>query len=233
MIYCYFSCKKDEFSLALSVARLRQVDPDAIIYVANDARDRAAVPNGCREALTQYERGGTGTGLAAVEGELLTMQHIITAENADFCVKIDSDVWVNSVEALLPEPGNMHNFLAYETASMLLPTGCMYRLSKDAIRIVLQALQQRWKVGAWNPEANYSENLTIYHLACLSPQLSVELIPYHLGKLVGMHDDGNIDRALKAAVVHCGERLSNGQRAAREHVFCRMALIKSETTNRK
>jgi hypothetical protein len=233
MIYCYFSCKKDELSLAASVARLREVEPDAIVYVANDTRDRAAVPDGCREVLTQYDRGGTGTGLAAVEGELLTMRHIVSVEKTEFCTKIDSDVWVNSTEALQPKAGNMHNFLGYETASMMLPTGCAYRLSTGAIEIVLQALQQRWNDGAWNPDANYAENLTIYHLACLSSQLSVSLIPYHLGKLVGMYDDGNTDRAMKAEVVHCGERLSDGRRAAREHVFCRMALLKSETTNRK
>lgn len=218
--------------LAVSISRLMEVDPDATIFIANDARDRASVPAGCREAVTHYERGGTGMGLAAVEGEILTMQHILSSTGENYCVKLDSDVWINSVDELRVEQSNA-DFLGLETANMLLPTGCAYRLSKLGADTVLNDLRKRWEDGAWNPAAAYSENLTIFHLACLSPKLSVELIPYHLGKLVGMHDDGNIDRALKAAVVHCGERLSNGQRAAREHVFCRMALIKSETTNRK
>lgn len=233
MIYCYFSCSKDERLLAASVCRLREVEPDAVVYVANDERDRAAVPEGCREVLTRYERGGTGMGLPAVEGELLTMQHILRQENADYVVKIDSDVWANDTASLQvfgngePEP----DFLGYEVFSMLQPSGAVYRLSKWAVEHALEETQGRWHRREWNTQATYSENYTIFRLVCLTPTLRAQLIPYRGQRLVGMHDDGykKNHRAHLADFVHCGEPLHDGSKVCREHAFTRMALLKAES----
>lgn len=235
MIYCYFSCKVDERLLALSVKQLRAVDSDAVIYVANDERDRAAIPPGCREVLTRFNRGGTGTGLPAVEGELLTMKHILERENADFIIKIDSDVWVNSSDRLqpfydgMPEP----DFLGFETSRMLLPSGVMYRLSKWAVAHALEVVQSRWRNREWNPAAAYSENLVIFHLIALSPTLHAHLIPWAGHDLVGMTDEAVLSRECAAEAVHCGEPLSDGSRAHRDHVYTRMARLQSELKHKK
>ena len=232
MIYCYFSCSKDERLLAASIASLRAVEPEAVVYVANDENDRASVPEGCHEVLTRYQRGGTGMGLPAVEGELLTMQHILKEQKGNYVVKLDSDMWVNDTTALqvLGKGDTEPDFLGYETASMLQPSGGVYRLSKWAVDYALAETQQRWQKKLWNPSATYSENFTIFRLVCLAPTLHAHLIPYGTHRLVGMHDDGfnNNRRAHLAEFVHCGEPLDGATRVAREHVFTRMALLRSE-----
>lgn len=224
MIYCYFSCARDELLLAASVASLRVAEPEAIIYVANDERDRAAVPAGCHEVLTRYNRGGSGTGLPAVEGELLTMQYILEREKADYVIKIDSDVWLNDVEKLSPrydgEPEP--DFLGYETGKMLLPAGPIYRLSKWAVKYALETTYSRLRSRGWNPQAAYSENLAIFHMVCLAPTLRVRLIPWSYHGLVGMPDEENAQRAFLADAVHCGEPLYDGTPVTREHALYRM-----------
>lgn len=237
MLYCYFSCSKDERLLAESVKRLRDVEPDAVVYVANDERDRAHVPEGCKEARTQYDRGGTGTGLAAVEGELMTMQYILEAEKADYVVKIDSDIWANKTSRLhrfgdgTVEP----DFLGYEGPGMLQPMGCVYRLSRWGVRAALDEVRHRWRAREWSQTATYAEALTIFRTLCLAPTLRVQLIPHAGHYLVGMHDDGymNNHRAHNADFVHCGEPLAGGVRVSREHAFTRMALLKAEANQTK
>lgn len=231
MIYVYFSYSKDELMLAESVKRLRAVEPEAVIYIANDERDRAAVPAGCHEVLTLYNRGGSGTGLPAIEGELLTMQYILEREKADYVIKVDSDVWLNDVEKLrprydgVPEP----DFLGYETGKMLLPAGPIYRLSKWAVKYALETTQRRWRSREWNPYAAYSENLAIFHMVCLAPALRVQLIPWADHGLVGMPDGEDVSAACRADAVHCGEPLSDGTPVTREHALCRMCRFKKET----
>lgn len=230
MIYCYFSCKRDELLLSVSVASLRAAEPEAVIYVANDERDRAAVPAGCHEVLTRYNRGGSGTGLPAVEGELLTMKHILERERADYVVKVDSDVWLNDVEKLRPrydgEPEP--DFLGYETGKMLLPAGPLYRLSKWAVNAALETTQSRWRSREWNPQAAYSENLAIFHMVCLAPALRVQLIPWAARGLVGMPDGEDVRATCWADAVHCGEPLADGTPITREHALCRMLRLKTE-----
>jgi hypothetical protein len=237
MIYVYFSCSKDERMLAESVKRLRAVEPEAVVYIANDERDRASVPKGCKEALTRYDRGGTGTGLAAVEGELMTMQYILEAEKADYIVKIDSDIWTYKTSRLhrfgdgTVEP----DFLGYEGPGMLQPMGCVYRLSRWGVRAALDEVRHRWRAREWSQTATYAEALTIFRMLCLAPTLRVQLIPHAGHYLVGMHDDGymNNPRAHNADFVHCGEPLAGGVRVCREHAFTRMALLKAEANQTK
>ena len=235
MIYCYFSCQRDERLLELSVESLRSADPEAVVYVANDERDRAAVPPRCHEVLTRYNRGGSGTGIAAIEGELLTMKHILEREKADFVVKVDSDVWVNSVDKMqpihdgIPEP----DFLGFETSRMLLPSGAMYRLSKWAVTHALEVTQSRWRNREWNPAAVYAENFVIYHLIGLAPTIHSHLIPWAAHDLVGMGDDPILSREMAAEAVHCGEPLADGSPIAREHALCRMLRLKEHQTTHK
>lgn len=232
MTYLYFSCKRDETLLALSIARLREIEPNADIYVANDVNDRAAVPEHCIEVLTSFNRGGTGNGLEAIEGELMTMQHILQRECGDFVVKIDSDVWTNCTDRIQPRAGEIEaDFLGFESARMLMPGCGVYRLSKWAVNYALEETRRRWRWGEWNTEAIYSENLVIFKLVCLCKTLHAELVPYAAGELVGMHDEGHgkNQRAHAASFVHCGELLEDGTRAKREHVFMRMSLLQAET----
>lgn len=237
MIYVYFTYSSDERMLAESVKRLRAVEPEAVVYIANDERDRAHVPEGCKEARTRYDRGGTGTGLAAVEGELMTMQYILEAEKADYVVKIDSDIWANKTSRLhMFGDGTVEpDFLGYEGPGMLQPMGCVYRLSRWGVRAALDEVRHRWRAREWSQTATYAEALTIFRMLCLAPTLRVQLIPHAGHYLVGMHDDGymNNPRAHNADFVHCGEPLAGGVRVCREHAFTRMALLKAEANQTK
>lgn len=231
MIFLYFSCRTDEKLLAASVASLKRICPEARVFVANDKRDRASIPPGCTEVLTSFDRGGTGNGLAAIEGELMTMQHLLNVTGKGYVVKIDSDVWVNSTDSISPKAGEVEaDFLGYESARMLMPACGAYRLSKWAVQRALTETRRRWRAGEWTKEGIYAENMVIFKLVCLVPTLRARLVPYTAGKLVGMHDDGcgQNQRAHHADFVHCGELLQDGTRARREHVFMRMSLLQSE-----
>jgi hypothetical protein len=225
MIYVYFSCASDERILTLSVNRLKELDPNAIIYVANDQHDRAAVPCGCHEALTQYDRGGTGIGLSAVEGELLTMQHILAKEHAEYITKIDSDVWLNSTQFLTPSDDTDADFFGIETSRMLLPAGIVYRLSRRGINAALEFFYSRLAHNEWSPFAHYAENFTIFHILSLVPSTNVELIPFARGIAAGFHDGKT--HFFDSTVIHCGEPLPGGQRVSRAHVLTRMEQIKN------
>ena len=210
MIYCFFAFADDAAALSLSVAQLRRVDPTATIYVANDAAAPAAVPAGCLELRTAYDRGGTGAGLPAVKGELETFRHILTATGEDYLCKVDCDMWVRDVSLFrpgftvaegMPEP----DFVACEGSRPLSPMGCFYRISRHAVEYCLKAVAQRDALGAWPPGA-YAEALTMWGLLALS-RLPLQLYPSALGYRPGFTLTGaEFAPAVRtAALVHCGE----------------------------
>lgn len=237
MIYVYFSFSGDSDILALSVAQLRRVDPNATIWVAYDWRDPATVPAGCKEMRTRYPRGenGTGNGLPAVQGELEVFREILEQEKATYLVKVDSDVWVRDVSLYrpgftvqegLPEP----DFVACEGARALLPMGCFYRVSKWAVQYALAYIARRTTMNAWQ-HGTYAEALTIWHILALS-HLRLHLIPGAVGYLSGFTLQGSsVPEAVhSAAIVHCGEPYQEqGQltRAPRELTLTRMLLLSS------
>lgn len=210
MIYVYFSYKEDSLALSLSVEQLRRADPAATIYVANDSAEPAAVPSGCIELRTTYDRGGTGAGLPAVRGELEAFRHILTATGEDYLIKIDCDMWVRDVSLFrpgftvaegMPEP----DFVACEGGRPLSPMGCFYRVSRWAVDYCLAAIAERDRLGAWQPGA-YAEALTMWALLALS-HLRLQLYPAALGYLTGYTLTGAAlsPAVTSAALVHCGE----------------------------
>ena len=237
MIYVYFSFSADSDILALSVAQLRRVDPNAAIWVANDAAAPAAVPAGCKEIRTRYPRGenGTGNGLPAVQGELEVFRYILEQEKATYLVKVDSDVWVRDVSLIrpgftvqegLPEP----DFVACEGSRALLPMGCFYRVSKWAVQYALAYIARRTTMNAWQ-HGTYAEALTLWHILSLS-HLRLHLIPGAIGYLTGFTLQGSsVPEAVhSAAIVHCGEPYREGGnliRAPRELTLTRMLLIQN------
>ena len=224
MVYVYFSFSGDEDALALSVAQLRRVDADAQVFIANDKDARARLPEGCREVLTAYDRGGTGKGLAAVRGELEVFRYVMEITGADEVVKIDSDVWVRDVAPVVEVASD---FVGVEGARALTPMGCFYKISRLAVCFCLEYMEKRthWQAGA------YAEALTLWHLLALS-RLQMALIEVGAGVLsgFGLADGGRgmAPAALHAAMVHCGEPVSVGGelvRAGRELTLTRMAWL--------
>lgn len=226
MIYVYFSYKGDEDALALSVAQLRRVDAEAMVFVANDKEARARVPEGCREVITAYDRGGTGKGLAAVRGELEVFRYLMEVAQVDEVVKVDCDVWVRDVKPVVEVAGD---FVGVEGARALTPMGCFYKISRLAVCFCLEYMERRtrWQAGA------YAEAITLWHLLALS-RLPLVLVEAGSGVLsgFGLADGGHgmAPAVLNAALVHCGEPVRVGGelvRAGRELTLTRMALLAS------
>lgn len=235
-VFLYFAYAGDEAVLRLSLARLLELYPQARVMVADDAAapmtGKEPWPAVVQVFRTRYERGGTGKGLPAVLGELRTMDDAMRAAGADYCVKLDPDVWVNDLRPLLrggvvaegePEP----DFVGCEGGRALLPMGCAYRVSKWAVKWCLEYMAGR---KAW-PAGVYAEALTIYHILALS-RLPLYLLPAHVGYLAGFALGGHgvaagVD---DAGLVHCGEPYQEGGqlvRAARELTLTRMAFLQS------
>ena len=237
MIYVYFSFSADSDILALSVQQLRRADPSATIWVANDNSAPAAVPAGCKEIRTRYNRGehGNGNGLPAVQGELEVFREILEQEKATHLVKVDSDVWVRDVSLFrpgftvqegLPEP----DFVACEGSRALLPMGCFYRISKWAVQYALAYIARRTNMNAWQ-HGTYAEALTLWHILTLS-RLTLHLIPGAVGYLTGFTLAGSYpaEAVARAAILHCGEPYREGDnliRAPRELTLTRMLLIQN------
>lgn len=235
MIYVYFSFKDDTATLAMSVARLREiVGSTARIFVVNDAAapiPTSQLPPGSEHILSHYDRGGTGTGIPALRGQLDTIRNLLTSTGATYAIKIDSDIWVNNLTPFNREPLGTPpaDFLACEGSRALLPMGCTYRLSRWAVETALKLLDAR-PASAW-PPATYAEAITLWHL--LTPtHLTLRLIPASPTYLTGFYlSHTSLPHAVSAAgLIHCGEpHLESAQliRASRELTRTRMLLLKT------
>lgn len=239
-IILYFCYEQDAAALQLSVESVRKVAPNVPIFVADDAaapvKEKNAI-KGVQWLTTNYNRGGTGKGLEAVQGELETMKAVLDAAKADYLIKLDPDVLVRDLNPLSAawwtEAGKPHgDFVGMEGGRSLLPMGCAYRVSRWAVQFCLQQLKER----SFLP-GTYAEALTIWHLLSLSQMPKVLHSSDH-GLLVGARLEPSGCRGLlnfsydlaDAAFIHCGEPYAeNGQftRASRELTMTRMLYLKN------
>lgn len=215
-IILYFSYSGDAELLAASVKRLRQWEPSIPVLVADDAAD--PMPDGILGSdiqvfKTRFNRGGTGKGLEAVLGELRTMRDAMLCAKADYCIKLDPDVWVSDLRPLLPGANTPEpDFLGCEGARALLPMGCAYRVSKWAVKRALEYIESR---KLWQPGV-YAEALTIWHVLALT-RLPMQLLEVSTGYLQGFRlERGHVPAEVASAgLVHCGEPYVEGKQALR------------------
>ena len=111
MFYLYFCSKEDEATLAVSVARLREIEPCARIFVGvdNDLTRRAQVPQGCHAVPIVLHRVPARPGMPAVAFELHSvchmlglMQTIMETYGFTHCFKLDANMFCNDMRQLLP-----------------------------------------------------------------------------------------------------------------------------------
>ena len=233
MIYVYFTFKEDAAALALSVGRLREVvGAEARIFVVNDAAapiPDEQIPRGVEHFRSNYERGGTGKGIAALRGQLEAIRGFLYATGEVYALKIDSDIWVNDLGPFEREPDGTPpaDMLACEGSRALLPMGCTYRLSRWAVEAALKLLDER-PARSW-PRGTYAEAITLWQLLALT-RLVLRLVPSHRGYLSGFYLPGSaLPRAVAGAgLIHCGEpHMEGGElvRASRELTRTRMLLL--------
>ncbi len=240
MIYLYFCSKEDEANLAVSIARLREVEPCAHIFVAvdNDPAHRAQVPQGCHAVPVVLTRVPARPGLPAAAFDIHSMsqmlglmQTIMETYDSTHLIKLDADMWVNDLRPLLP--GNTvpagepePDFVAPEAARPLLPGPGGFRISLYAVRWCLKYIRQGHSLHRW-PAGPYAENVFIYHLMAQS-RMPLHLIPFSTGYLAGYSQTahGIPETVRTAGLIHCGEPLSTGHRSPREVVLTRMLALR-------
>jgi len=239
MIYATFIYKNDEELLRMSAARIKQLDPEAVIYAVNDANApmRPSIPQ-VRFMSSQYNRGGNLNGVENLGGQLAVFQRILAAEGADYLIKFDADMWANDLGPFLrtlPEQGiPVPDYLATENWEAFRPSGHIYRVSRWLVNRLVQMYNERSAQGLWPKKYHYPEDQTIFRMAALSG-LKCELVPFESGYSTGQLDGGpgTNEACLRAGVVHCGEPLPNGARASREHVTLRRRILKYETEKKE
>lgn len=230
MIYCIFTYKDDAELVQLCVERVREVDPEAVVYVADDAA--APVPRAVacsRYIRTRFARGGNLNGLEAVCGVLDTLRWCMADAGADYIVKLDADTWVNSVEWLAD---GVEDYIACEKCEPWRIAGNCYRISRWAVAGALRYITERTARGEWPASWHFPEDMTIYDTV-RTLRLPHRLVPYTAGVARGYHDElplPEVER--RAAVLHCGEPVG-GQRAARAHVLLRMRVVAEESRKLK
>lgn len=243
MFYLYFCSKEDEAALAVSVARLKKIEPCARVFVAvdNELARRAHVPQGCHAVPVVLHRVPTRPGLPAIAFDLQSvrqmlglMQTIMETYGFTHCIKLDADMFCNDMRLLLPgetvAPGLPEpDFVAPEAARPLLPGPGCFRVSLYAVRWCLEYIRRGYTIHRW-PDVPYAENLFIYHLLAQS-RMPLHLIPYVTGYLAGYTQTatGIPEPVRTAGLIHCGEPLTDGTRAPRELVLTRMLALRAVT----
>lgn len=225
MIYCIFCYKNDAELVPMCVERVKELDPEAVIYLADDAAapmPDSVTPEGCRYFRTQFRRGGNLNGLEAVAGVLDTLRWCLEDSGERWVVKLDCDTWLNSVE-WLKKGGD--EYLAAEPCRPFTPAGNCYRMRKHAVVAALDYIRMRTQAGTWPSAWHYPEDRTIWEVV-RELRLSHRLEPYATGLTRGYHDEVPVPDAVRqAAVVHCGEPLASGGRVHRAHVALRMRVV--------
>ena len=233
MLYYIHSCSADAPLLHLCLARLRSLDADARIIIANDPAHPippAALPGGkgIEVISPPYPLGGNLNGEAMIKGMLATLVKAMEHYGETHIIKLDCDAWLNSVDWLrpgfltppdTPEP----DYIGLERAEPLTAAGDCYRISLYAARAALKGMMER----PWPKQHKLPEDRTIL-LMVLRSRLPVLTIPYTAGRHCGMHAALPGKREQAAWVVHCGETCADGSRAPRDFALLRMKLLAAQ-----
>ncbi len=233
MLYYIHAYDKDAPLLALCLARVRSLDPEARVIIANDPAHPIPadqLPRGAwAEIVTPgYPLGGNLNGYYAIKGMLEQFVAVMERHQCLHLVKLDCDAWLNSVDWLrvghLTQPGTPEpDYIGLENAQPLSAAGDCYRISLYACRAALSGLRAR----KWYLSAPMPEDAIILGLV-LRARLPVLTIPHPEGRHVGMHAELPGVRQQRAWLVHCGETCADGSRAPRDFALLRMRLLAAD-----
>lgn len=219
MIYYINAFRRDEKILDYCVKRIKIIDSESIVVVANDPNAPAMIPDldGVYNLTTNYPRGGNLNGLDCIKGMLYTMRQVMYKFNAQYIVKIDCDSFI--VDSQWIKDDN-HDYLSCCRFEPWTPTGCIYKLSALAIDRLLSYIDSVHIHDGWH----YPEDVTIYNMVrdlCIDNYLT----DYNDGYCVGFKDVVPNDRHRHAKVIHCGESTTTGDRAHPDLVLYRIHTL--------
>ena len=229
MLYITFCFAPDADMLGMTCARIRELDPEAIIYAVSDPAaplPESAVPEGVHHRQGAVSRGGNLNGLPIIAEELAVFRALLDQHQAQHIVKFDADMYPNDLSPYLdtePEAG----MVVSERWQAFMPAGYVYRLSSAMVDALQEAYNARTEAGLWTGGQNYPEDLTLWGLAAGCGQ-RLKLLPYGGGYSAGMVDclpHELPEHVRKAATVHCGEPLPDGTRVSRPHATLRMRIL--------
>jgi hypothetical protein len=230
MLYVCFTYEKDLRLLALTSARVRQLDPDAVFVAVPDraAFSSMSVPEGVIQHVSNFDRGGNLNGLACIDGMLRTMAELMDLYQAEHCIKIDADCWCNNLMPWVKSAtDNAFDYLATERWHFGQPAGYIYRLSRRLVGRLLDDIAARRSAGLFPPSNKFPEDQTIYALA-MQNRAQCALVPFVSGRSTGLCEvePEHLYRALAADVVHLGEPMADGSRADRLTVYARAIILR-------
>jgi hypothetical protein len=237
MLYVTFCYAADETMLRLSTARLRALDPAAVIYAVNDpAAPITAEVEGVRFLTSGFDRGRNLNGLECILHQLHTYRNLLYREGADYIIKFDCDCWVNRLGAFADTENHggycTPDFLITERWQAFTPAGYFYRLSRWMVEGLLAQFAARTRAELWPPHNKYPEDVTLWALAAAT-RCRCKLIPFVSGFSTGAEDTPPTPgcRQLTAGLVHCGEPHADGTRCHRATATLRMLLLHAATNN--
>ncbi len=233
MLYYIPAYAPDAQNLRLCLTRLQQLDPDACVIISNDSKQpvpNGALPKDGRTLVIPAPYAGVDGklhGREVVEGLLSSIIKAMEDNGETHIIKLDCDMWLNSVEwlrlgALTPEGMPEPDYLSLETAEPMGVSGSCVRISIYAARAALKAFRAR----QWPAWYRILEDQVIQALIIRS-RLPVLTIPYTEGHYCGMHNALPGKRELEAWAVHCGEPCADGKNAPRDFITLRMRLMEA------
>lgn len=235
MLYVSFCYAADAAMLGMVCAKIRELDPEAVIYAVSDPNaplTEADVPEGVHHRKGVVSRGGNLNGLPIVAEELAVFRSLMDQHNTQHIVKFDADMYPRTLAPYRdasPEVG----MVVSERWQAFVPAGYVYRLSSDMVDAMQDEYNRRTEGGLWTAGQAYPEDLTLWGLAACSG-LPIKLLCYGSGFSAGMPDclpHDMPERVLQAATVHCGEPMPDGSRVSRPHATLRMRIVAEALKN--
>lgn len=233
MLYCLFAYAPDAAMLRMVCARLRHLDPEAIIYIISDPEhpvNPAAIPGHVEihHRMGHTKRGGNLNGLHIVGEEIATYKALMELHGVEHIVKLDADCYPLRWDALCDttQPGD---FVCCERRQAFVPSGMAYTLSLRMANALLELYNARTAGKLWQPGQLWQEDITLWALACQTG-LPVRMLPYMGGYAASMPDvlpHEVPQNVLAAHFIHCGEPTADGRRIPREHATLRMRILES------
>ena len=235
MLYVTFCYAPDAAMLGMVCARIRELDPEAIIYAVSDPAaplTAADVPEGVHHRQGAVRRGGNLNGLPIVAEELTVFRSLMDQHNAQHIVKFDSDMYPRTLAPYRDAPAEV-GMVGSERWQAFVPAGYVYRLSSEMVDALQAEYNTRTEGGLWTGGQNYPEDTTLWGLAaCCGVRLM--LLSYGSGYSAGMPDclpHELPEHVRKAATVHCGEPMPDGTRVSRPHATLRMRILQEAIKN--
>ena len=137
LVFCCFTCRRDEALLPLHYAAIQLAAPGAPVVYAVDASEQDIVlPEGSRLLVTTWDRKGNLIGQPALVGILHTLKQVAEEHNA-ISVKIDSDIMLTGIDWLRSIRFKELGMVGVCPGQLFCASGACYAMQRSTIEAAL------------------------------------------------------------------------------------------------